>query len=158
MTSDDAQEVAAICQKCFGKHAAPRKNALAKVACSWRHVFFVAELNGKIVACMGARVAEFFEDYYEAKKDTAKIQIVAVDPDYHGQGIGTRLFAKLLAELDDGGVMGEYLEVHQSNTPAIKFYEHFGFKNFGKADLRGDVNEMLVMIRTICTNNLNSEQ
>ena len=127
MTYDDVPTVVAVCKKCFGKQSAPRKKYLSDTVSNWRKIYFVAELDGKVVACMGARVAEWFEDDDDAKKDIAKIEIVAVDPDYHGQGIGTKLFTKLIGTLDERGVVGIALDVHPSNTPAIEFYEHFGF-------------------------------
>ena len=148
MKESDAKDVAAICKKIFGKHGAPRRNHFADVARSWRHKYFVAELDGKIVACMGARIADFYEDYYEAKRDEAKIEIVAVDPDYQGQGIGTKLFAKLIAELDEKGVKVNSLLVHSSNTPAIKFYERFDFKGFDCPKRYPDAEpDMMIMIR-----------
>lgn len=143
MDYDDAKDAAAVCRKCFGKHGAPRKNYLANIVPSWRHVYFVAELAGKIVACTGARVAEFYENYNEAKRDQAAIEVVAVDPDYHGQGIGTKLFAKLIGTLDDEGVKLMWLSVNPTNTPAIKFYEHFGF-TYG-----GDIAKMNGLIGTL---------
>ena len=127
MDYDDVPAVVAVCRKSFGKHVAPRKKYLDDTVSNWRYFYFVAELDGKIVACTGARVADWFEDYEDAKTDTAKIEIVAVDPDYHGQGIGTKLFTKLIDTLEERGVVGMALSVHPSNTPAIEFYEHFGF-------------------------------
>ena len=128
---DDAKEAATVCRKCFGKHGAPRKNYLADIAPSWRHIYLVAELAGKIVACMGARIAESYKDYNESEFDHAMIEVVAVDPDYHGQGIGTKLFAELLAAIDDKGIKFTALSVNPTNTPAIEFYEHFGFEYHG---------------------------
>ena len=130
MNIDDAKEAAILCRKIFGKHGAPRRKHLEDAACSWRHEYYVAELDGKIIACMGARTAEWFEDYYEAEKKSAYIEVVAVDPDYQGRGIGTKLFAKLIDRLDNIGVKSNCLHVHPSNTPAIEFYKHFGFRGF----------------------------
>ena len=147
MKTDDAKEAAAICKKCFGKHGAPRRNFLEDVAWSWRYISFVAELDGKIVACMGASLAKWYEDYYEAKKERAEIEIVAVDPDYQGQGIGTKLFTKLIEALDDAGVQEIQLFVHPSNAPAIEFYEHFGFKCYGDLKRYYELGVMLPMAR-----------
>lgn len=130
MNTEDAKEAAAVCKKCFGKHGVPRRHFLEDAAWSWRHRYFVAELDGKIIACAGARVAEFFEDYYEAEKNNAYVEVVAVDPDYHGQGVGTKLFSELLDTLKEVGVKTVCLHIHPSNTPAIDFYERFGFKYY----------------------------
>ena len=147
MKMDDAKDAAVICKKCFGKNGAPRRKFLEDAACSWRHRFFVAELDGKIVACMGASLAKWYEDYYEAEKERAEIEVVAVDPDYHGQGIGTKLFTKLIAELDDAGVKEILLRVHPSNAPAIEFYEHFSFKCYGDLKSYYERGVMLPMVR-----------
>ena len=151
MREEDAASAVIICRKCFGKSVVARKGYLENAAWSWRYKSFVAELDEKIVACACAKLADWFEDYWEAKKDTAAIEVFAVDPDYQGQGIGTKLFSKLINELEEGGVKSMHLLVHPGNTPAIDFYEHFGFKYFGH-------NDSAFMTRMTCTENLPSDE
>lgn len=158
MKTEDAKEAAAVCKKCFGKHGAPRRKFLEDAAWSWRHRFFVAEVDGKIAACAGARVAEFYEDYYEAEKKNAYVEIVAVDPNYHGRGIGTELFTKLIDTLADIGVKSVYLNVHPANTPAIEFYKRFGFKYMSLPEEYPEQAAMYLMVERQWTRNSPSEQ
>lgn len=118
MTTDDAAACAAVDKKCFGKRDAWRKNVFFAAALSSQADFFVSEVDGRIIACAGA----IYHD------DAAEIQTIAVDPDFHGFGIGTQIFSELLAKIRSRGVFTVYLEVRPSNTPAVNLYEHFGFK------------------------------
>lgn len=66
--------------------------------------------------------------------DTAHILNLAVLPELRRRGIGSKLLQNALEELkrlrvDIGMVM---LEVRESNIPAIKLYEKFGFNIIGK--------------------------
>ena len=151
MREEDVASALVICKKCFGKNAVARRNYLENAAWSWRYTSFVAELDGKIVACACAKLAERYEDYWEAKKDSATIEVLAVDPDYHGQGIGTALFAKLIASLEERAVKSMHLLVHPGNTPAIDFYERFGFKYL-------NANDRAFMLRMTCQDESPSEQ
>ena len=61
---------------------------------------------------------------------------VAVHPDYRRRGIADELMKAMKAEFDARKVAGEdivgiTLEVRESNTPAIKLYEKYGFKAEG---------------------------
>ena len=117
MTEDDAPALVAIERKCFDKRDAWRRSYFISAAMDWQSEYLVAEVDGKIVGCAGAEISP----------DAAEIQTISVDPDYHGQGIGTQLFAKLLAAIRERGATLVYLEVRPSNTPAIELYEKFGF-------------------------------
>ena len=118
MTTDDVDAAAAIDKKCFGKRDAWRRSYFLAAMKNLRNVYFVAEADGQVVACAGA----------ELRKDSAEIQTVAVDPDYHGLGIGTKLFGELIAAIEERGIPSIYLEVRIGNTPAIEFYDKFGFR------------------------------
>ena len=61
---------------------------------------------------------------------------VAVHPDYRRRGIADELMKAMKAEFDARKAAGEdivgiTLEVRESNTPAIKLYEKYGFKAEG---------------------------
>ena len=57
----------------------------------------------------------------------AEIYNVAVAPDSSRRGIGTTLLVALLAQLAKRNVSNVWLEVRESNSAAIAFYEHQGF-------------------------------
>jgi ribosomal protein S18 acetylase RimI-like enzyme len=63
---------------------------------------------------------------------------IAVDPKYHGQGIGKRLFTEMLDK-----VQNEFLDIlrvelvaRESNIKAITFYESLGFVREGRFEQR----------------------
>ncbi|HEY2545171.1 MAG TPA: ribosomal protein S18-alanine N-acetyltransferase [Candidatus Acidoferrum sp.] len=63
--------------------------------------------------------------------DQAEVLNLAVQMKYRGKGQGTALLAAALEEFVRWGVKRVYLEVRESNTAAIAFYEHHGFAKTG---------------------------
>ena len=117
-TSLRIDALVALERKCFGKRDAWRRSYFVYATMNIKSEYLIAELDGKIIGCAGA----------EINLNAAEIQTVSVDPDYHGRGIGTKLFAQLLAAIKMRGASLVYLEVRPSNTPAISLYEKFGFR------------------------------
>ena len=64
--------------------------------------------------------------------EEAHITILAVHPQYHGQGLGKALLYSLLRTATDLGLERATLEVRDSNLVAISLYEKFWFKTAGK--------------------------
>lgn len=64
--------------------------------------------------------------------EEAHITILAVHPEYQGQGLGQALLYALLKTASDRGLERATLEVRVSNQKAISLYEKFGFKTAGK--------------------------
>ena len=64
--------------------------------------------------------------------DEANLLLMAVDPQYQGQGLGYKLLNESLNLLKNNPVQ-IFLEVRQSNTAAIKLYEK---SDFHQIDLR----------------------
>ncbi|QSV74182.1 MAG: ribosomal protein S18-alanine N-acetyltransferase [Aphanizomenon flos-aquae KM1D3_PB] len=64
--------------------------------------------------------------------EEAHITILAVHPQYHGQGLGKALLYSLLQTAADIGLERATLEVRDSNHVAISLYQKFGFKTAGK--------------------------
>lgn len=61
----------------------------------------------------------------------AHVSTVAVHPDHHGQGIGSELVARLVAEAVAAGCNAMTLEVRAGNAPAQALYRRFGFAPVG---------------------------
>ena len=53
---------------------------------------------------------------------------VYTDPEYRGRGFGRTICRALLAEAAGTGIGHAYLQVVQSNTPAMRLYESLGFR------------------------------
>ena len=85
-------------------------------------VYVVGLVENKVVAYGGVWIS--FEE--------AQVTNIAVHPDYRGQGIGTKLFSKLIEEIKKRNVTAITLEVRPSNESAIKLYEKFGLKSVGR--------------------------
>ncbi len=60
---------------------------------------------------------------YQVLFEQAEILRIGTHPDYQRQGIASRIFAKLNAELKNNQVESLLLEVRADNAPAIALYE-----------------------------------
>jgi ribosomal-protein-alanine acetyltransferase len=63
--------------------------------------------------------------------DSADLLNIAVAPERQRQGIGVRLLRHVLCQLEAQGLPMLFLEVRQSNQPAIALYQHLGFRQVG---------------------------
>ena len=83
--------------------------------------------------------------------DQAEVLNLAVRMKYRGKGQGTALLAAALEYFTRCGVKSIYLEVRQSNTPAIAFYERHGFAKTGfrKAYYRNPDEPAVIMERKL---------
>lgn len=82
---------------------------------------FVAEDDGKVVGfSLGAET-------YDIMTDTGQIEWTAVHPDYHGQGIGSRLFQTNCNSLFKKGKRRVVTDVTQKNDEANRMVEQSGF-------------------------------
>jgi ribosomal-protein-alanine N-acetyltransferase len=64
--------------------------------------------------------------------EEAHITILAVQPQYQGQGLGQAMLYSLLKTAHDRGLERATLEVRVSNQAAISLYQKFGFKTAGR--------------------------
>lgn len=66
-----------------------------------------------------------------ATADEAEILNLAVLPECRRQGYGSRLLAAAEQHVRSRGALSLFLEVRESNSPAIRFYENQGFVRTG---------------------------
>ncbi len=94
----------------------------------WSAESFESEVrkdNGIVIACSeNKQIIGLISGYYAG--DEADITSVAVDPNHRRCGIGTRLIAEFERNLPEY-ISELFLEVRESNTPAISLYEKCGF-------------------------------
>lgn len=111
-------QVAAIEKACFSE--------------PWSEAAFRSELTNPqaltLVALREGQVAGFVNIAFAA--DTADINTVAVGAAYRRQGIGKRLLLAMEAWME-GQVSAYFLEVRQSNAPAIALYQSLGYRQVG---------------------------
>ena len=59
--------------------------------------------------------------------DEAELRNIAVDPAHHRQGVGRALLEEARRRLLEAGAKRIFLEVRQSNQPALQLYYSIGF-------------------------------
>lgn len=64
--------------------------------------------------------------------DEAEILTIAVHPARRGGGLGGQLLAFHAGRLIRAGVARLFLEVEEGNTPALRLYRRFGFREVGR--------------------------
>lgn len=83
--------------------------------------WLVAVENGAVAGYIGSQSAGGETD----------IMNVAVSPVFRGRGIASVLIEALLFHMRQNGMEAVTLEVRESNAPAIKLYEKYGFSQVG---------------------------
>lgn len=96
----------------------------------WSTSLFLSELSQKttrtyIVARHQGEVVGYSGMMFTGRE--AHVTNIAVDPDFHGRKVGTRLLLYLVTEAIARGAEILSLEVRVTNTVAQNMYEKFGF-------------------------------
>lgn len=78
------------------------------------------------VAVQGEEVCGYFCLWFVA--DEVQLVNIAVHPDQQGQGIGSSMMEKVIREAKDRQAVYLFLEVRESNEPAIHLYEKYGLE------------------------------
>lgn len=115
----DAPSVAKIEKECFSMPFTERDISEYIENPIWH--FLVARSNSGVLGYISFTVI----------LDECQIVNVAVSPEARKMGIGSHLMTHFLEYIKDMGATHVYLEVRESNTPAIKLYEKFGFEVTG---------------------------
>ena len=84
-------------------------------------IFLVCESETTIAGYMGLYLSF----------DEASVTNVAVSPDFRGKGYGEKLVAAAKEAAKQAGAECIFLEVRQSNVPALSLYKKLGFENLG---------------------------
>jgi len=86
--------------------------------------------------------------------DEAEVGNICILPEYRGNGIGKILFDRLITDLKSRGVTRVFLEVEDTNTPAISLYEHLGFVRYNsRKDYYGNGKDALLYVLSIDPDN-----
>lgn len=85
--------------------------------------FLLAELDGQLAGFCWTKVHPAHGD----DPELGEIYVIAVDPAFHGRGLGRALTLAGLASLADRGVPMGMLYVDESNAAAVNLYRTLGF-------------------------------
>lgn len=119
MQFDDVAAIAQLEKVCFSDPWS--ENSIASELNNPLSYWLVAEVDGIVAGYVGS----------QSVLDAADIMNLAVSPNYRNQGIGQALIKRLVAHLQQSGVLALLLEVRVTNTPAISLYEKMGFIQVG---------------------------
>lgn len=117
MKKSDAETLAELDKQCF--------------SVPWSKKSFEEEAENTLAVYFVARDGEMIVGYCGFWRVCGQLQItnVAVLPEFRRRGIASALIEKIIGETNAGESVT--LEVRESNEPAIKLYESFGFKQEG---------------------------
>ncbi|AFY40606.1 (SSU ribosomal protein S18P)-alanine acetyltransferase [[Leptolyngbya] sp. PCC 7376] len=123
LTTDDLPQVLALDQACFG--GLWSKDGYLREMASPNSTLLILPLpnNGDRLMGLGCLWSIVEE---------AHVTIMAVHPDFQGQGLGQYILLGLLRDAWLRGLERATLEVRDSNTAAIALYEKFGFQTAGR--------------------------
>jgi len=99
--------------------------------------FFVAEDKGELIGFCWTKThgahthSHSGGDYDHGHEALGEIYVLAVNPDYKGQGVGRDLTITGLNYLKYQGLNNVMLYVGVENKPAFKLYKSLGFNEFG---------------------------
>lgn len=115
LREEDIEEISRIEAASFSMpwSAAAFRDLLTRPYCT----YLTALSDGRPVGCCG----------YTRLGEEASVDNVVVAPAYRGRGVGKTMLAALLREGQREGVKAFTLEVRESNLPARRLYERFGF-------------------------------
>lgn len=119
MTAEDLKKAAELEEICFsdpwtyGMLSESLENPLYR--------FFVYERDGQVSGYAGMFKA----------LDEGNIANIAVFPEYRRQGIGEALLTALIEEARKEGLSRMFLEVRETNHPAVALYKKLGFTEAG---------------------------
>ena len=94
---------------------------LSELALRASRSYSVARVDGLVVGYVGLMLSG----------EDGHITTIAVDPDWHRHGIGTRLLSHAASAARERGARHLTLEVRVSNTAAQALYKRFGFEPAG---------------------------
>jgi len=140
---NDLEDVATILAEA-PEAASWSREALENALQRQPNLFLIAAIENHAVGfSLGRRIA-----------DEAEILNIAVRRDHRRHGIGMALLRKLLETLQREQVSQVFLEVRESNSAAIAFYEHLGFARAGRRPgYYREPNEAALVLRApICSN------
>ena len=119
-TNDDLEQIYSIEKNCFSINKAYTKKQLK---------YLITYANSScLVETFNELIRGFIIVLYRKGTNTAAIETINVDPDYHKMGIGKKLLFAAESDIINTGINRIRLEVSLGNTVAIQLYEKSGYR------------------------------
>lgn len=119
MQQEDVKDVAEIEKQCFSEPWSEK--AFADTVSDDNYLYIVAECDGRTVGYVGGIMSAPDTD----------ITNIAVKEQYRRMGIGQELMRQFAGILASKDIHNIFLEVRESNEPAINLYREQGFEQVG---------------------------
>ena len=126
-TPSDLEGVTKINRECLPENYSTR--FFMNLFKRFPETFIVAEINNKIIGYIMCRIETgipIFKILGITKK--GHVISIAVLPNHHRKGIGHKLIKEAIKEMEKYKAKECYLEVRESNIPAITLYKKLGFQ------------------------------
>jgi ribosomal protein S18 acetylase RimI-like enzyme len=95
-------------------------------------ILWIAQLDDRAVGYGLAHVMPvsdtWIADTWVTGDRVGEIESLAVDPEFRGQGIGSRLLKQLIKDLNEQGVSDHVIGALPGNVDAIRLYERHGYQ------------------------------
>jgi len=119
----DLQRIFELHDICFGNK---KYDQIIKYSRLFRNIFYVLEVNGKIVAIMGFYVHKKFEGLRRVQNATAFS--LCIDPSMRGKGTVLTIINESLKELKNNNVKVVSGCIDAHNKQSLAVHQKFGFK------------------------------
>lgn len=139
MKREDVSRVAEIERQCFSEPWSEK--AFADTVSDENYLYIVADCDGQVAGYVGGVMSAPETD----------ITNIAVSGEYRRMGIGTELMRQFAGVLTKRNMQTVFLEVRESNEPAIGLYSAEGFEQVGirKDFYRMPVENALIMAKKL---------
>jgi [ribosomal protein S18]-alanine N-acetyltransferase len=124
-TQDDLSAILEI-QNASKAIAAWRGRDYEQLAANPRGMILVAESEARLLPEIVG-----FSAFYQMERES-ELWNIAVEPGHRRQGIARALLGEARRRLSGSGVHRLFLEVRESNLPAVELYRSFGFALLGR--------------------------
>ena len=121
MTRDDIEQVTVIEEEAYGRHHWTKSSFYDEMSNNLAKYYTVKTSSGELVGYAGTWHI----------MDEGHITTIAVKKDYQRKHIGEAIIHRIIEDCYREGVKYLTLEVRESNFPAIKLYEKYGFQSLG---------------------------
>jgi len=119
----DLERIFELHDICFGNK---KYDQIIKYSRLFRNIFYVLEVNGKIVAIMGFYIHKKFDGLRRVQKATAFS--LCIDPSMRGKGTVLTIINESLKELKNNNVKVVSGCIDAHNKQSLAVHQKFGFK------------------------------